>query len=408
MSDQIITEPVIQLDINSVIERLLSARGKNPPPRIALAESEISELVAHAEALFLSQPVVLEIMAPVKICGDIHGQYYDLLNLFEEGGFPPETNYLFLGDYVDRGKQSIEVICLLLAFKVKYAESFFLLRGNHECAGTHMLFGFYEECRRRYSRNLWRQFTACFNCMPLCAIVEDKLFCVHGGLSPDLQSIQQLRSIQRPTDIPDHGLLCDLLWSDPSLDVTEWGESKLRGVSLVFGLKIVDEFCNKCGFDLVVRAHQVVMGGFEFFGEQQGIGDESRIQVEQYLKNKRGLNEMVDNQSSSQQIQSSSSDRISPSNDPDQTKKQQFSHLVTVFSAPHYCGEFANYGAIMCVETGPVCSFQILKPLSDIDDQQLYPWLQGPGGIYSHETLQAADFSAALDAATSELADNDA
>jgi serine/threonine-protein phosphatase PP1 catalytic subunit len=157
--------------------------------------------------------------------GDIHGQYYDLLRLFEYGGFPPEANYLFLGDYVDRGKQSLETICLLLAYKIKYPENFFILRGNHECASINRIYGFYDECRRRYRSivllwamltprcpgkrryniKLWKTFTDCFNCLPIAAIIDEKIFTMHGGLSPDLQSMEQIRRVMRPTDVPDTG-----------------------------------------------------------------------------------------------------------------------------------------------------------------------------------------------------------
>jgi len=151
-----------------------------------------------------------------------------LLRLFEYGGFPPEANYLFLGDYVDRGKQSLETICLLLAYKIKYPENFFLLRGNHECASINRIYGFYDECKvvynvvnyfkyfyynifiinigkRRYNIKLWKTFTDCFNCLPIAAIIDEKIFCCHGGLSPDLQGMEQIRRIMRPTDVPDTG-----------------------------------------------------------------------------------------------------------------------------------------------------------------------------------------------------------
>ena len=254
--------------------------------------------------IFLSQPCLLELEAPLKICGDVHGQYSDLLRLFEYGGFPPEANYLFLGDYVDRGKQGLEVICLLLAYKVKYPENFFMLRGNHECSSISRIYGFYDECKRRYNIKLWRVFCDVFNCLPFAAIVDEKVFCIHGGPSPELKDMQQIMAIKRPTDIPDVGMLCDFLWSDPDADMAGWGEND-RGVSYTYGTDVVAEFLAKFDFDLVVRAHQVVENGYEFFGKRQ---------------------------------------------------------LVTVFSAPNYCGEFDNAGAMMTVDENLMCSFQILKP----------------------------------------------
>ena len=187
-----------------------------------MTEGEVRGLCLKSREIFLSQPILLELEAPLKICGklnllnqtldfvffhlgDIHGQYTDLLRLFEYGGFPPESNYLFLGDYVDRGKQSLETICLLLAYKIKYPENFFLLRGNHECASINRIYGFYDECKRRYNIKLWKTFTDCFNCLPVAAIIDEKIFCCHGGLSPDLQTMEQIRRIMRPTDVPDTG-----------------------------------------------------------------------------------------------------------------------------------------------------------------------------------------------------------
>jgi len=190
------------------------------------------------------------------LAGDVHGQYSDLLRLFEYGGLPPEANYLFLGDYVDRGKQSLETICLLLAYKIKYPENFFLLRGNHECASINRIYGFYDECKRRFNVRLWKTFTECFNCLPVAALIDEKILCMHGGLSPDLHNLDQIRNLQRPTDVPDTGLLCDLLWSDPSKEVQGWGMND-RGVSYTFGADKVSEFLQKHDLDLICRAHQV-------------------------------------------------------------------------------------------------------------------------------------------------------
>lgn len=128
-----------------------------------------------------------------------------MLRLFDYGGFPPKTNYLFLGDYVDRGKQSIETISMLMAYKIKYPENFFLLRGNHESEVVNRLYGFYDECKRRYSLKLWKMFTDMFNWMPIAAIIDDKIFCVHGGLSPELTTLDQLMKISRPTEVPNSG-----------------------------------------------------------------------------------------------------------------------------------------------------------------------------------------------------------
>lgn len=210
-------------EIDNAIHDLLSVSNKPPGTEVNLPEDVIIKIVRAAREMFLQQPMLLEVDAPINICGDTHGQYSDLLRLFEIGGFPPSSNYLFLGDYVDRAKQSIEVITLVLCYKVKYPEKFFLLRGNHECASLNRIYGFYDECKRRYSVKLWRIFADCFNCMPIAAIVADKIICMHGGLSPDIDSLTQIYDIPRPTDVPDEGLLCDLLWADPDPHVLGWG-----------------------------------------------------------------------------------------------------------------------------------------------------------------------------------------
>ena len=179
--------------------------------------------------------------------------------------------------------------------------------------------------KRRFNIKLWKTFTDCFNCLPIAAIIDEKIFTMHGGLSPDLQSMEQIRRVMRPTDVPDTGecgdslaldpthshadihcpsivgLLCDLLWSDPDKDISGWSEND-RGVSFTFGPDVVSRFLQKHDMDLICRAHQVVEDGYEFFAKRQ---------------------------------------------------------LVTLFSAPNYCGEFDNAGAMMSVDETLLCSFQV-------------------------------------------------
>ena len=259
---------VSEPDLDEMISRLLDAGYSTKVTKaVALKNAEIMAICAKVRELILTQPALLELSAPVKIVGDIHGQYTDLIRLFEMCGFPPAANYLFLGDYVDRGKQSLETILLLFCYKLKYPENFFLLRGNHECANVTRVYGFYDECKRRTNIKAWKAFVDTFNCLPIASIVAGKIFCVHGGLSPSLSHMDDIRNIARPTDVPDYGLLNDLLWSDPADIDSDW-ESNERGVSYCFGKKVIMNFLQKHDFDLVCRAHMVVEDGYEFFTDR--------------------------------------------------------------------------------------------------------------------------------------------
>jgi serine/threonine-protein phosphatase PP1 catalytic subunit len=256
------------IDLDDMIQRLLDAAYTGKVTKtVCLKNAEIVAVCTAAREVFLGQPSLLELNAPVKIVGDIHGQYTDLIRMFEMCGFPPNSNYLFLGDYVDRGKQSLETILLLLCYKLKFPENFFLLRGNHECANVTRVYGFYDECKRRCNIKVWKAFIDTFNTLPIAAIVAQKIFCVHGGLSPSLSHMDDIRQIARPTDVPDYGLLNDLLWSDPADMENDW-ESNERGVSYCFGKKVIMEFLQRHDFDLVCRAHMVVEDGYEFFNDR--------------------------------------------------------------------------------------------------------------------------------------------
>jgi serine/threonine-protein phosphatase PP1 catalytic subunit len=264
-----------------LLDQLLAARGVKVPPQIEMAEQDISTLISACKVKFLAMPTLLDISPPIKICGDIHGQYNDLLQLLELGGLPPSSRYLFLGDYVDRGKWNLETICLLLAYCLKYPDHCFLLRGNHECASINRFYGFYDECKRRYSIRLWKRFIQLFDCLPVSAIVGERILCMHGGLSPSMQTPDDIRKIQRPCDVPDAGLLCDLMWADPGYDEVDsgggrenqecglgWGENS-RGCSYTFGADIVTKVLAMNDLDLICRAHQVVEAGYEFFANRQ-------------------------------------------------------------------------------------------------------------------------------------------
>lgn len=257
-----------EMDLDDFIKRLLDAAYTGKVTKsVCLKNAEIVAICHQAREVFLSQPALLELDAPVKIVGDVHGQYTDLIRMFEMCGFPPSSNFLFLGDYVDRGKQSLETILLLLCYKLKYPENFFLLRGNHECANVTRVYGFYDECKRRCNVKIWKTFIDCFNTLPIAAIVAGKIFCVHGGLSPALSHMDDIRNIARPTDVPDYGLLNDLLWSDPADMEQDW-EANERGVSYCFGKKVITDFLTTHDFDLVCRAHMVVEDGYEFFNDR--------------------------------------------------------------------------------------------------------------------------------------------
>lgn len=269
-----------------------------------LNEDIIRLVLRRVRPLLMSQPMLVNIEAPVNVCGDIHGQINDLVEIFRTGGLPPASRYLFLGDYVDRGKYGTEVVIVLLGLKVLYPDKMYVLRGNHESDSICRIYGFFDEVKRRFSVRLFKEFTDVFNCLPIAALIEEIALCMHGGLSPELRDLSQISRISRPLVVPDAGLACDILWSDPEENSSGWMPSD-RGVSYTFGEDIVRRTCENLNIDIVLRAHQVVDDGYAFFAGRR---------------------------------------------------------LVTIFSASNYCGEFTNSGAMMMMDENCKCSFQIFKP----------------------------------------------
>jgi serine/threonine-protein phosphatase 6 catalytic subunit len=244
------------MNIDKWIEELKSGK--------VLPEKEVKKLCSKIKEILITESNVHTVEAPVTICGDIHGQFYDLLELFRIGGELPYTNYIFIGDFVDRGYNSVETIELLFCYKIKYPSNITLVRGNHESRQVTIVYGFLDEIIRKYGNsNCWLYFMEAFDLLPLGALVGGEIFCVHGGLSPQMRTIDQLRTIDRNVEIPNGGPFCDIMWSDPE-QVDTWVLSN-RGAGWLFGYKVVKEFNYINGISLIARAHQLVDEGFMYW-----------------------------------------------------------------------------------------------------------------------------------------------
>ncbi|VIO98287.1 Uncharacterized protein BM_BM4558 [Brugia malayi] len=264
---------------------------------------EILALMSTAGLIMMEEGSLVEVEVPIKVVGDIHGQYEDMHKLFGIIGKVPEVKMIFLGDYIDRGPQSIETIIYLLCLKVKYRDRIFLLRGNHETPAVNRIYGFYNECALKYGVGLWWDFQSFFNRMPMAGLISKRVLCMHGGLSPHLTSLEQIRQIKRPCEPLDRGLLIDLVWSDPTNKGDGWFYSP-RGLSYSFGKGALLAACKLLKIDLVIRAHQVVQDGYELM-----VGEK----------------------------------------------------LITIFSAPNYAGLFNNAGAVVCIDDDLQVTFQQLR-----------------------------------------------
>jgi len=228
-----------------------------------LPEPALKKLCDRVKELLLEESNVQPVNTPVTVCGDIHGQFYDLLQLFKTGGEIPDTNYIFMGDFVDRGYHSLETFTYLLILKARYPDKITLLRGNHESRQITQVYGFYDECQQKYANaNAWKYCTQVFDYLTLAALIDGKILCVHGGLSPDVKTLDQIRTIPRNQEIPHEGPFCDLMWSDPE-DIETWQVSP-RGAGYLFGSKVTTDFNRVNNLELICRAHQLVQEGYKF------------------------------------------------------------------------------------------------------------------------------------------------
>ena len=255
---------VTEIFLNEIIYKVLISRMRQTGEiQESVSADAILKLVSIAFDIMQKEPILLNINTNVTIVGDIHGNIDDLIRIFEKSGYPPETTYLFLGDYIDRGNCGIEVFILLLALKAKYPINIWLLRGNHETLHISKNYGFMKECTLKYSPEFFFEITKIYQCLSLAAIVQNTIFCVHGGISKDLKRIEDLQNLTKPNEEMDNQIFIDIVWSDPSGDLSFYYPSK-RGAGHIFGLEALENFLELNDLKMIVRSHEFCQNGFNF------------------------------------------------------------------------------------------------------------------------------------------------
>lgn len=315
---EVIAPPVIPLDKARLFDKNglpnLKALKAHLQREGRLSMDAAIELVRRGADVFKKEPNILQLKYPVTVCGDIHGQFFDLMRLFEIGGDPKDTQFLFLGDYVDRGCFSCEVVFYMYGLKLVYPKTMWMIRGNHECRQLSSFFNFKDECIYKYNEDLYDEIMRSFDNLPLAAIINKSFFCVHGGLSPDITKIDDIGNINRFREIPREGSMCDLVWSDPyeednpekeapapGTDVNWYGYNATRQCSFVFGVEAVKTFLKANKVTSIIRAHEAQVDGYKMH-------------------------------------------MVNPSN--------QIPRVITIFSAPNYCDVYKNKAACLKFDTG--------------------------------------------------------
>mmetsp|Transcript_8079 Transcript_8079/g.7936 ORF Transcript_8079/g.7936 Transcript_8079/m.7936 type:complete len:580 (-) Transcript_8079:33-1772(-) len=307
--------------------------------RFVLRKEIVLSLIQDCENILKNEPNVIRIRAPVKIYGNLHGQYIDLLRFFEMWGEPSDKNvdgdiesfdYIFLGDYVDRGNRSLETICLLMSLKVKHPDQIFMLRGHHEDISVNSIYGFADECRQRLNEDtndpnsVYQKINKMFTFLPLACVIEDRILCVHGGVGHGIRSLDELDAIPKPIEVAqnatlqDQQILMDVLWSDPCEKENEMGfkantarDSTGSRNIVKFGADRLQRFLADNRLLMVIRSHECVMEGYD--------------------RNSQG-------------------------------------DLITVFSATDYCGKYKNAAAILVVKRSMEIVPRLIYPLNNSNE----------------------------------------
>ena len=241
------------------IDEFISTVWEHKP----IKQEDLMSLFATSKEVLSSEPTLLKLTAPIVVCGNVHGQFYDLRRLLELNGKPPETKYLFLGDYVDYGYYSLETTALLLAYKCRYPDRVYLLRGHHESRMETLREGFYEEVVQRFGDGkVWEGCMEVFDCLPIAALIGSRIFCAHGGIGESFSSVDEISDLDRPDEIPVSGPIMEIVTSNP--DEVDGFVLPEGSPWMVFGKDVTQQFCQKNKLDLIARSHQLAMDGYEY------------------------------------------------------------------------------------------------------------------------------------------------